>query len=136
LLADATEAHVLHDRRMAARPRQILVGFDGSETSKRALDAAADLVGYGSCLAVVHVRRAGSPEVDAIGRAREQLIQRQVAARYLEARGHPAEEIVATAESVGADLVVVGRRKALKRVLGSVSAAVVRQAPCDVLVVR
>jgi nucleotide-binding universal stress UspA family protein len=121
---------------MAARPRQILVGFDGSETSKRALDAAADLVGYGSSLAVVRVRRAGSPEGDTMGRAREQLIQRQVAARYLEPRGHPAEEIVAAAEAVGADLVVVGRRKALKRVLGSVSAAVVRQAPCDVLVVR
>jgi nucleotide-binding universal stress UspA family protein len=121
---------------MAARPRQILVGFDGSETSQRALDAAADLVGYGSSLAVVHVRRAGSPEGDAVDRARERLIQRHVPARYLEACGHPAKEIVAAAEAVGADLVVVGRRNAFKRVLGSVSAAVVRRAHCDVLVVR
>jgi nucleotide-binding universal stress UspA family protein len=127
---------ILHDRRMAARPRRILVAFDGSETSRRALDAAADLVGYGSSLAVVHVRRAGSPDGDAIGRAREQLIRRQVSARYVEACGHPADEIVAAAEAVGADLVVVGRRKALERVLGSVSAAVVRRVPCDVLVVR
>jgi nucleotide-binding universal stress UspA family protein len=39
------------------------------------------------------------------------------------------------ARAVGADLVVVGRRGALRRVLGSVSADVVRRAPCDVLVV-
>ena len=134
--ADAAHVVVLHDRRVAARPRQILVGFDGSETSQRALDAAADLVGYGSSLAVVHVRRAGSPEDDTVVRAREQLVQRQIPARYLETCGHPATEIVAAAEAVGADLVVVGRRNALRRVLGSVSAAVVRRAPCDVLVVR
>lgn len=121
---------------MAARPKRILVGFDGSETSQRALDAAADLVGYGSTLAVVHVRRAGAPEGEAVGRAREQLLQRQIPARYLEPCGHPAKEIVEAARAVGADLVVVGRRSALKRVLGSVSAAVVRRAPCDVLVVR
>ncbi len=121
---------------MAARPRRILVGFDGSETSQRALDAAADLVGYGSSLAVLHVRRAGSPAGTTVGRARERLVERQIPARYLEACGHPATEIVAAAQAVGADLVVVGRRSALLRVLGSVSAAVVRRAPCDVLVVR
>ncbi len=99
------------------------MGFDGSETSERALDAAADLVGYGSSLAVVHVRRADSPEGDIIGRAREQLIQRQVPARYVEACGHPAEEIVAAAEAVGADLVVVGRRKALRRTRSASSAS-------------
>jgi len=43
---------------MAGQPRQILVRFDGSEASQRALDVAADLVGYGSSLAVVVVRRA------------------------------------------------------------------------------
>jgi nucleotide-binding universal stress UspA family protein len=121
---------------MTARPRRIIVAFDGSEASQRALDAAADLMGYGSSLAVVHVRRAGAPEGQAVSRARERLLQRQIPARYLEACGHPAKEIVEAARAVGADLVVVGRRDALKRVLGSVSAAVVRRAPCDVLVVR
>ncbi len=121
---------------MAARPRRILVGFDGSEVSKRALDRAADLVGYGSSLAVVHVRGAGSPHDDAVDSAREQLLQRQLTARYLEPCGEPATEIVAAAEEVGADLIVVGRRNVLRRVLGSVSTAVVRSASCDVLVVR
>jgi nucleotide-binding universal stress UspA family protein len=125
-----------HDGRMAARARRIIVAYDGSETSERALDAAADLVGYGSSLAVVHVRRAGAPEGATIDRARELLVRRQLPARYLEPCGHPTREIVAAARAVDADLIVVGRRNVLRRVLGSVSAAVVRSAPCDVLVVR
>jgi nucleotide-binding universal stress UspA family protein len=122
---------------MPGRPRQIIVGYDGSEASQRALDAAADLVGYGSSLAVVHVRRAGSPTRVTLELAREHLLGRQLTARYLEPCGHPAKEIVEAARAVRADLVVVGRRNALKRaLLGSVSAGVVRRAPCDVLVVR
>ena len=121
---------------MAGQPRQILVGFDGSEASQRALDVAADLVGYGSTLAVVHVRRVGSPPDRTVDLAREYLLRRHLTARYLEACGHPAKEIVAAARAVSADLVVVGRKNALERVLGSVSGSVVRRAPCDVLVVR
>jgi nucleotide-binding universal stress UspA family protein len=120
---------------MAARPRQILVGFDGSESSRRALDAAADLVGYGSSLAVVFVRHEDSPSTP-IELAREQLLQRQLTARYLEPSGQPGREIVDAAQAIGADLIVVGRRNVLKRVLGSVSGSVVRRAHCDVLVVR
>lgn len=121
---------------MAARPRNILVGFDGSESSQRALEAAADLAGYGSRLAVVHVRRSGAPIGPAVELAREQLLRRQLTARYLEPSGHPAKEIVEAARAVEADLIVVGRRSALRRVLGSVSEAVVSRAPCDVLVVQ
>jgi nucleotide-binding universal stress UspA family protein len=121
---------------MAGKPRQILVGFDGSEASQRALDAAADLVGYGSSLAVVHVRRDGAPTGATVDLAREHLLRRHLAAHYLEPSGHPAKEIVEAARAVSADLVVVGRRNAFKSVLGSVSAGVVRRAPCDVLVVR
>lgn len=120
---------------MAARPRQILVGFDGSESSRRALDTAADLVGYGSNLAVVHVRREGATS-SAIDLARDVLLRRQLTARYLERCGQPESEIVAVAQAIGADLIVVGRRNVLKRVLGSVSSSVVRRAQCDVLVVR
>jgi nucleotide-binding universal stress UspA family protein len=123
-------------RQMAAHPRQILVGYDGSEASQRALDAAADLVGYGSSLAVVHVRRAEGESGRAVELAREHLLQRHVTARYLEPCGHPAKEIVEAARAVSADLIVVGRRNALRRVLGSVSAGVVHRASCDVLVVR
>ena len=121
---------------MAGQPKQILVGFDGSEASQRALAAAADLVGYGSSLAVVHVRQAGSLADRTVDLAREHLLHRHLTARYLEPCGQPAEEIVDAARAVSADLVVVGSRNAIESVLGSVSASVVRSAPCDVLVVR
>lgn len=121
---------------MAAQSRNIVVGYDGSTASQRALDRAADLAGYGSTLSVVRVRRAGEPADAALEEARERLLTRQVQARYLEPCGEPAREIVAAAQALDADLVVVGRRSAIKRaLLGSVSAGVVRAAPCDVLIV-
>jgi nucleotide-binding universal stress UspA family protein len=123
---------------MAARPRTILVGYDGSEAAQRALGAAADLAGYGSRLTVATVRT-GAAAGDVSQTARELLHRRQVTARYVEPVGEPAEKLIETASEIGADLVVVGRRSrnVLKRlVLGSVSADVVRGADCDVLVVR
>jgi len=137
---------------MAARARNILVGYDGSEAAQRALDAAADLVGYGSALSVVTVATRpedepgdnGGPAAhdrarELLGDARALLLRRQVTARYLEPVGDPAEMLMETARELDADLIVVGRRdqNALRRiVLGSVSAKVLRRAECDVLVVR
>jgi nucleotide-binding universal stress UspA family protein len=114
-----------------------MVGYDGSDASRRALDAAADLVGYGSTLSVVTVetREVGSWVTRD---ARTQLQRRHVEARYHETSGEPAEQLVLKANELGADLVVVGRRgrMPLRALLGSVSSRVVRRAPCDVLVVR
>ena len=127
---------------MAARARHILVGYDGSEAAQRALDAAADFAGYGSVLSIASVAdgaKASGASTRLLDEARERLLWRHVPARFVEAIGDPAEMLVETARELGADLVVVGRHNhgALKRlVLGSVSASVVRQAPCDVLVVR
>ena len=124
---------------MAARAQSILVGFDGSEAAHRALDAAASLVGYGSTLAVVSVSPEGRPASRRpLVEARDRLLRQQVQASYLEQVGDAAEQLVETARELDVDLVVVGRRKSsLQRlVLGSVSAKVVRRAPCDVLVVR
>jgi nucleotide-binding universal stress UspA family protein len=122
---------------MAARPRKIVVGYDGSDASRRALDAAADLVGYGSTLSVVTVRN-GEVDRDVARGARQHLQTRHVSAAYHEPEGEAAEQIVETAQGLGADLVVVGRRdrRPLRSLLGSVSSRVVRRAPCDVLVVR
>jgi len=53
--------------------------------------------------------------------------------------GHPAAEILETAETLGADLIFIGShgRTGLKRlVLGSISERVVREAGCPVMVVR
>ena len=122
---------------MSTRARTIVVGYDGSDSSRRALDAAADLVGYGSTLSVVTVRN-GELGRDIPRSAREHLQQRHVEARYHEPTGEAAEQLVEVAESLGADLVVVGRRNRtpLRALLGSVSSRVVRRAHCDVLVVR
>ena len=121
-----------------AHARNILVGYDGSEAAQRALDAAASLAGYGSALAVVTVRRNGSSAA-VLNDARERLLGRLVRATYLEPAGDPAEKLIEAARELDADLLVVGRRdqSTLQRlVLGSVSAKVVSDAPCDVLVVR
>ena len=111
-----------------------MVAYDGSRTSRRALDAAVDLMGYGSSLTVVHVR-AEEEDGRTVELAREDLLRRHVGARYLEPRGDPAQEVVEAARAAGADLLVVGRRNAVGPTLGSVSADVVSRAPCDVLVV-
>jgi nucleotide-binding universal stress UspA family protein len=119
---------------MPPHARRIVVAFDGSDASQRALDAAADLMGYGSSLNVVHVR--GASEGRTVELAREHLLRRRVMARYLEPCGHAAREVVEAAREIGADLIVVGRRNALDGVLGPISSEIVRHAPCDVLVVR
>lgn len=124
---------------MAAQPKRIIVGFDGTPGALRALDAAARLVGYGSTLTVVTVAREGdSGGAETLARARELLLGKLVTATYVQRVGQPAEELVDAARDLEADLVVVGRRggpDAPRVEPGSVSADVVRQAPCDVLVV-
>src|SRR6185436_708297 len=133
--ADDCPRALRHHAGMSAQPRKIMIAFDDSDAARRALDRAADLAGYGSTLTVVSVARDGGRyQAGPLDQAREQLVRRQVPATYLE----PAAELVETARELDADLVVLGRRsRSLRRVvLGSVSAKVVRDAPCDVLVVR
>jgi nucleotide-binding universal stress UspA family protein len=124
-----------------ARPYRIVVGYDGSEAAERALDRAADLVGYGSTVSVVFVapdveRVAASASV--LAHARERLHRRGVLAETVPREGSPADELIAAALERDADLLVVGAAKtALQRlVLGSVSTTLVHRAPCDVLVAR
>jgi nucleotide-binding universal stress UspA family protein len=125
---------------MAAQARRILVGFDGSGASWRALDVAAQLTGYGSTLAVVSVAREGNGGVRSLlDVAHEHLLEQHVTATYVPKVGDPAEELVSAARELAADLVVVGRRGEGSDgtpLPGSVSAEVVRDAPCDVLVIR
>jgi nucleotide-binding universal stress UspA family protein len=119
--------------------RSIVVGYDGSESARRALARAADLAGYGALVTAVHVVGAAGGEPPAaaapappLAEARAFLAARQVSARALERAGDPAAELVAVAHELEAELLVVGDGRAG----GAVSASVVRDAPCDVLVVR
>jgi nucleotide-binding universal stress UspA family protein len=127
-----------HDAAMAAQPKRIVVGFDGSEGARRALDAAVGLMGYGSTMTVVSVSpEREQPRPDSLEAARELLLAQLVMARYEGRVGDAADEIVRLADDVDADVIVVGRRGPGERngSTGSVSAEVVRAAHCDVLVV-
>lgn len=146
---------------MSALPKKILLATDGSEEADLAAKAAADLAGEpGSELHVVTV----GPEYplymlpDNTGRFQEvfeegkrqtrEVLDEQV--RKIEAwgagvekahqrSGRPDREILALADELGADMVVVGSRGlgGLRRALmGSVSTSVVRHAHCPVLVIR
>lgn len=143
-------------------PYRILVATDGSEAASRAAWAALRLSEMAdSELHLVHVGHAPWPPLPASASAvegeqlralteqearrvldREAERVRQEGAEVSEAHlriGKADEEIVATAEDVGADLIVVGSRGlgTMQRMLvGSVSESVVRHAPCPVLVVR
>jgi nucleotide-binding universal stress UspA family protein len=130
---------------------RILVGFDGSEASKRALVHAAELVGHGGNLDVINV--IGSQPVSArvgslvdgerhrqrklLHEARALLGEWEVRMTPHAALGDPTNEIRAAARDNGAEVIVVGRGSGLRRLIdGSVSARLVRRAPCDVLVVH
>ncbi len=125
---------------MAAQARRIVVGFDGSDAAWRALDVAAELTGYGSTLAVVSVAHEGNGGARGLlDAAHERLLRQRVTAKYVDKVGEAAEELVSVAHELHADLVVVGRRGETSDgapLPGSVSAEVVRDAPCDVLVIR
>ena len=95
---------------MAGSPRRIVVGYDGSEGSLRALDAAAELVGYGSTLVVVSTSTRGPAHLrQLVDEARRRLLHRQVLARFVEVAGDLGEGIAGVIEALGADLVVLDR---------------------------
>ena len=132
----------------------VVVGVDTSETAGRAAKSAARLaVGLETDLVVVCVfsekNSSGPslPSLETTTRERALPVAQGVADQLLEAHpglsvraesepGKPAEVLVAVAEQVDADIVVVGNRHAqgVSRVLGSVAADLVRTATCDVYV--
>ena len=132
--------------------RRILVGYDGSAPSRRALEYAADLATDGPVVvASVTPSLAGPPfagvpdpiaeadHAELLAEAQRILRERHVAVKTVEPVGDPAEGLIRTAEAEGASLLIVGTygRNAFERFLvGSVSTRLARDAPCDVLVVR
>ncbi|MEW6638423.1 MAG: universal stress protein [Actinomycetota bacterium] len=143
---------------MSFFPRKILFATDGSEDSRRAMEAAIDLAAKtGSELHVVHVGLLSPWAMpDAMSDQQYERLVHQArrvldeeAARIREAGAEIAEahlkmgradvEIVRLAEQIGAGLIVVGSRGrgAIARILlGSDAESIVRHAPCPVLVVR
>ena len=136
--------------------KTIVVGYDETDPSKRALERAADLAeAFGSRVIVTCVspmlisagRSAGpidptdppAKHAEELERAHAYLAGRNIAAELQPALGEPADTIVEVAEQAGATLIVVGTREpnVLERLLGqSVSQAVSRHAHGDVLIVH
>jgi nucleotide-binding universal stress UspA family protein len=136
--------------------KTIVVGYDGTEASERALERAGQLASaFGSSVVLTSVagvltgtsRGGGSadptdPQSDheaLLAAARTTLAGHGIQAETVVGVGEAAEAIVQLAEQRSADLIVVGTREPglWERVLGhSVSASVQRHARCDVLIVH
>jgi nucleotide-binding universal stress UspA family protein len=132
--------------------QRILVAYDGSEAARRALDGVAGLAGDAdvTILMVVEapVTSLGPKPTDPaeLDRARQlleeayqELDRRGVRVRAERAVGDPAERILEEAERRQADLIAVGSHGKplhVRLLLGSVSAKVVKDAHCAVLVAR
>ena len=139
---------------------RVLVGTDGSETSYKAVDRAAEIAREsGAQLVIVTAYRPLSP------REQQEAAQQLGAEAYKVTGSHPAEDvlreacvrigegidvetlavqgdpvdvIVKTAQERKADLLVVGNRglnSLTGRLLGSVPSVVTHRAQCDVLIV-
>ena len=136
--------------------KTIVMGYDGTEASERALDRAGDIAGaFGSTVIVTSVstRMGGAvhgggsanptdpPETheSMLDAAVQKLAARGVQAESVLGLGDAAEAIIELSEQRGADLIVVGTREPgfFERLMGhSVSESVQRHAHCDVLIVH
>lgn len=136
--------------------RRILVGYDGSSSAEKALEAALAMASsLGSTVDVLSVVQLPEPAtlpdlhamLDGAREHYEKELRRIAQAANgngirLEtdvAVGHPAEQIIQRAAQIRADLIVIGHRgvsKFEKLILGSVSERVLAYAHCPVLVTR
>jgi nucleotide-binding universal stress UspA family protein len=143
--------------------RSIVVGTDGSETARKAVDAALDLARLSG--ARVELVSAYEPvssqrlreearqvpadlqwmvnpreDVDATLReAAESAGEAGVESRIHAREGDPADAILDVAEELSSDLIVVGNKGmtgAKRFLLGSVPNKVSHHAPCSVMIVR
>jgi len=143
--------------------KKILISFDGSKGSFKALQHAAALAsGLGSELFVVNVVRGAQiegwtvvPEYrtdhdkisdkerlageGAIAEAKEELKDFKGQVEYILAAGAPTQRLLAIAEQKQADLIVIGSRglSGIEKVfLGSISENIAQLSPIPVLIVK
>ncbi len=129
--------------------KQLLIAYDGSAPARRALAHGADLAGPGDVVTVINVMpepgvgariqppsEARNRQWSLLGEAQQFLAGRGIDAGTA-TPGDVATEILAAAERIGADVIVVARqRRRAPHLLGSISGRIVRSACCDVLVVH
>jgi monovalent cation/proton antiporter MnhG/PhaG subunit len=128
-----------------------LVGYDGSETAKRALELAARIAGTAGDVAVAHVAPplqeldfGESPPVEdaeqerLLAEARAEVARTGKPATTLRRHGDAVEELIDAADELEADLILLGARgrgPLASALLGSVSSGVAGGAHAPVLVV-
>lgn len=151
-LAAPREPGATRRRGRRAGGKRIVVGYDGSEHARRALERAAVLAGdRGSVMLVTAARllpsspafAAGSGEIGDEQRAvleegRTRLVELGVEVRTVASLADPADAIVRAATTIEADVIVVGsrgRNVAARMLLGSVSAEVLERTDLHVEVV-
>lgn len=144
---------------------KILIAYDGSDSSKRAIEVVGEMAKKEDEIILLTVIPAELlystftkmllPTIDLSSVAKESSFKERAeetlreAARRLEDKvarietlvetGDPADEILVTAKSRGCDLIVVGYKgygKEGRFLIGSVTDKVVRHAYCSVMVVR
>jgi nucleotide-binding universal stress UspA family protein len=136
--------------------KTIVVGYDDSDASRRALERAATLAkAFESKLVVTSVapvtttataRSLGADPTDTAEEHRAELALAHayldgqgLTADYVEAVGYPGESILAAAADRSADMIIIGTRELgiVQRLLGqSISDKVTHGAHCDVLIVH
>ena len=124
--------------------RRILIATDGSASAAEAVTAGIELAAeQGAPVTFVHVRDAAMPPVHenevALTAAAELARETGVDADVVMVSGEPTDEIVAYADTIDADLIVVGsrgRNAVTSAKLGNVSRGVLREARRPVLIVR
>lgn len=141
--------------------RHIMAGVDVSDEASQVLEAARDLAAehgakvsvctvvkpltqvYGGLDMMAYTQASVNFEQEAANQARMQV--RTLAGRYGVAEadvhvfiGSPASQLVEAAESLGADLILIGShgKHGLGLLLGSTANGVLHRAHCDVLTVR
>ena len=147
--------------------KTILVPTDFSEHASRAFEVARNLAAQlGATLHLLYVQSESALRIavkeglfegcttdDEVQTAVTQLIEQRfsqtlsggdssVTIEHTTRRGEPGAAVIAYAQEIGADLVVVGRRgtglieEVRVKVIGSVTESMIRKSPCPVVVVR
>lgn len=145
---------------MGWQPKKVVAAVDGSEQSIHAAQHAVDLArASGGMVSLITVIRppegwwgleGGPPSPEAMARAvsagQQEVLDKVMAAldstgvtvETTEELGDPSSVIIGHCETIGADLLVVGRRGAglVERMLmGSIADRLAHHAPCPVLIV-
>ena len=138
--------------------RKVLIAFDGSDDSRAALNAGAELAALskaevvlvavldtGIDVAAAEAYASGSADREQLEESTAlldqeliQLQQRGLTGTAMVANGHPPTQIIEKAREVGADLVVIGHRTHglwSRLANDSVGVQLVKDPPCSILVV-